>query len=103
MGKLNAAREKLYVDVSFWGGIVPGNTRHLRTLIKYGVVGFKCFLCPSGVEEFPKVNAQELELALTEIRDLDVTVAVRSVSFCFEEKAILLHVERVHDTEIDLF
>lgn len=76
MAKLTAARDKLYVDVSFWGGIIPGNTRQLRNMIKYGVVGFKCFLCPSGVPEFPQVDHQQLEWALTEIRDLDVTIAV---------------------------
>lgn len=73
---MNAARDKIYVDVCCWGGIIPTNTRHLRHLNKYGVVGFKCFLCPSGVAEFPSVNESELETALTEIRNLDVTVAV---------------------------
>lgn len=76
MAKLTAARDKLYVDVSFWGGIIPDNTHQLRNMIKYGVVGFNCFLCPTGVPEFPHVDQQQLEWALTEIRDLDVAIAV---------------------------
>lgn len=74
--KLNAAREQIYVDVCFWGGIIPDNVRELRHLAKRGVVGFKCFLCPSGVPEFPHVNEQQVDDALAEVQDLDVTIAV---------------------------
>src|ERR1700749_3705960 len=44
--KLAAAAGKLWVDVGFWGGVVPGNVSELRTLWESGVVGFKCFLVP---------------------------------------------------------
>ena len=30
--KLNAARNRCYVDVGFWGGVVPGNTGELAAL-----------------------------------------------------------------------
>src|ERR1043166_2706987 len=30
--KLEAAREKLHVDVAFWGGVVPGNTAELAKI-----------------------------------------------------------------------
>src|SRR5204863_3464024 len=50
--KLAAARGKLLVDTAFWGGVVPGNTGELAKLWDAGVVGFKCFLVHSGVEEF---------------------------------------------------
>jgi allantoinase len=53
--KLAAALGKLWVDVGFWGGVVPGNTAELRPLWEAGVFGFKCFLVPSGVEEFAHV------------------------------------------------
>ncbi|XP_058445125.1 allantoinase [Malaya genurostris] len=62
--KINAARGKIFVDVAFWGGVVPGNTGELRDMIYAGVVGFKCFLCPSGVEEFQHVGEQDLHQAL---------------------------------------
>src|SRR5882724_7240560 len=39
--KLAATRAKLYVDVGFWGGVVPGNTGELARLWDAGVVGFK--------------------------------------------------------------
>src|SRR5688500_10297079 len=46
--KLSAAEGKCYVDVAFWGGVVPGNLPELGALDAAGVVGFKCFLIPSG-------------------------------------------------------
>src|SRR5256886_11126987 len=42
--KLAAANEQCFVDVGFWGGVVPGNTEELAGLFAAGVVGFKCFL-----------------------------------------------------------
>jgi allantoinase len=58
--KAAAAAGKLWVDVGFWGGIVPGNAAELRPLWEAGVFGFKCFLVPSGVEEFPPVTETDL-------------------------------------------
>ena len=44
---------RCHVDVGFWGGAIPGNLDDLRGLHDEGVFGFKCFLAPSGVDEFP--------------------------------------------------
>src|SRR5947209_18866684 len=54
--KLESTRGQLHVDVGFWGGVVPGNTSELANLWNAGVVGFKCFLVHSGVDEFPNVT-----------------------------------------------
>ena len=50
--KLDTARDECFVDVGFWGGVVPGNTAELAPMFASGVVVFKCFLVPSGVDEF---------------------------------------------------
>jgi len=55
------------VRVEFWGGVVPGNTADLAPLARAGVRGFKCFLVPSGVDEFPGVGERELRDAMPEI------------------------------------
>jgi allantoinase len=65
--KRAAAREAAYVDVGFWGGAVPGNTADLQPLHDAGAFGFKCFLLPSGVDEFPQLAPDELAAALTVI------------------------------------
>ena len=50
--KRRAAAGRCHVDVGFWGGVVPGNVGDLEPLARAGVLGFKCFLSPSGVDEF---------------------------------------------------
>ncbi len=62
--KLEAAEGKCGVDVAFWGGVVPGNAPELARLHEAGVVGFKCFLVPSGVAEFEHVTEETLRPAL---------------------------------------
>ncbi len=47
--KLRAAEGKCWVDVGFYGGIVPGNADELLPLVEAGVRGFKGFLIESGV------------------------------------------------------
>ena len=62
--KWEAARGKTQVDVGFWGGVVPGNAGELAGLLADGVLGFKAFLVPSGVDEFGYVGEADLREAL---------------------------------------
>ncbi|MFD7826976.1 allantoinase AllB [Kitasatospora sp. NPDC059803] len=64
--KRKAADGQAWVDLGFWGGAVPGNVPDLAPLHEAGVFGFKSFLAPSGVDEFPHVEAADLEAALAE-------------------------------------
>lgn len=47
--KVKAAQGKCWVDVGFYGGIIPGNQNELKALVREGVRGFKGFLIDSGV------------------------------------------------------
>jgi allantoinase len=47
--KIKAAEGQCYVDVGFYGGVIPGNEDELIPLVEAGVRGFKCFLINSGV------------------------------------------------------
>jgi len=76
--KVEAARGQCRVDVGFWGGLVPGNLGLLAALQAGGVVGFKCFLIDSGVQEFPNVNEGELHAAMFELARLDATLVVHA-------------------------
>ena len=69
--KRKTAQGQCFVDVGFWGGAIPGNLASLRPLHDAGVFGFKCFLLPSGVAEFPPLDAAELEAAMREIAAFD--------------------------------
>lgn len=65
--KLSAASGQCWVDVAFWGGVIPGNEDELVPLIQKGVRGFKCFMMDSGVEEFPQVSLQDIDTALARL------------------------------------
>ncbi|MFI6644847.1 allantoinase AllB [Streptomyces sp. NPDC050504] len=65
--KRDVARPKAHVDVGFWGGAIPANVKDLRPLYDAGVFGFKCFLSPSGVEEFPELDQEQLAASLAEV------------------------------------
>ncbi|XP_066454487.1 allantoinase, mitochondrial-like isoform X2 [Eleutherodactylus coqui] len=66
--KLQAAQGQCYVDVAFWGGVIPDNQAELTPMLHAGVVGFKCFLINSGVPEFPHVRLMDLHSAMSELK-----------------------------------
>jgi allantoinase len=76
--KLAATPGQLHVDVGFWGGVVPGNTPELAPMVAAGVFGFKCFTCPSGIDEFPPVTEADMRLAMTTLRPLGVPLLVHA-------------------------
>ncbi|SNS13946.1 allantoinase [Streptosporangium subroseum] len=76
--KRRAAAGQCLVDVGFWGGAIPGNLKDLRPLHEAGVRGFKCFLSPSGVEEFPPLTPGELRAAMVEIASFDGLLVVHA-------------------------
>ena len=76
--KLEAARGNCHVDIGFWGGVVPGNTSELAGMLDAGVVGFKCFLVPSGVDEFPHVTEEHLREAMPELARLGALLIVHA-------------------------
>lgn len=53
--KLAASKGQCWVDVGFYGGVVPGNADELLPLVEAGVRGFKGFLIDSGVSVFTHI------------------------------------------------
>jgi allantoinase len=90
--KIAAAQGKCWVDVGFYGGIIPGNVEELKPLVKMGVRGFKGFLIDSGVsiyvimlskvniltfsqvDEFPAVSSSDISKVFRELADEPTTV-----------------------------
>ena len=83
--KRDAARGKTHVNVEYIGGVVPGNAGELDALRDAGVRAFKCFLSPSGVDEFPNVNEEELRAAFPVLARLGLPLMVHA-----EDPACLL-------------
>ncbi|HJU02130.1 MAG TPA: amidohydrolase family protein, partial [Actinomycetes bacterium] len=76
--KRKAASGRVHVDVGFWGGAVPGNLGDLAGLHQAGVAGFKCFLLPSGVEEFPPLDPGGLDRCLEALAGLGALLVVHA-------------------------
>jgi allantoinase len=56
-----AAAERCSVtDFALWGGLVPGNLQQLPELAARGAVGFKAFMCNSGIDDFAAVDDDTL-------------------------------------------
>ncbi|MGH7562435.1 MAG: allantoinase AllB [Gemmatimonadales bacterium] len=76
--KREAAATRCRVDVGFLGGVVPGNRKELGALHHAGVFGFKCFLVPSGVDEFPPVSERDLRDSLPVLAEQGALLMVHS-------------------------
>lgn len=69
--KLKAATASSVVDFGLWGGLVPGSVDHLDELVERGVMGFKAFMCPSAIDDFPQSDERTLRAGMERIARLD--------------------------------
>lgn len=66
--KRAACQGQCWVDVGFWGGVIPGNTPELSALAQAGVLGCKAFMVHSGIDEFPNASEADLRAAMPVLR-----------------------------------
>ncbi len=76
--KVEAAHGAAVVDFALWGGIVPGNLDRLDELAERGVVGFKAFMCDSGIADFPAADPDTLAAGMERAAQLGLPVAVHA-------------------------
>ena len=67
-------------DFALWGGLVPGSVSDMAEMAARGVVGFKAFMCDSGLPEFPRADDVTLLDGLREAARLGLPVAVHAES-----------------------
>ncbi|KAI1849613.1 hypothetical protein JX265_007952 [Neoarthrinium moseri] len=72
--KLAASEGQCWVDVGFYGGVIPGNADDLLPLVEAGVRGFKGFLIESGVDEFPAISSNDIALAMKTLNGTPTTL-----------------------------
>ena len=72
--------ESAHVDLALWGGLVPGNLDRLEELADRGVVGFKAFMCASGIPDFGTADDETLHAGMQEAARLGLPVAVHAES-----------------------
>jgi allantoinase len=76
--KLAAAEGVARVDFALWGGLVPGDVDRLDELADRGVVGFKAFMCPTGIDDFEMADDETLHAGMTRAATLRLPVAVHA-------------------------
>lgn len=80
--KLPTTSDQLWVDCAFYGGVIPGNEKELEALIDMGVLGFKCFLIHSGIDEFPNTTKEDLCRAMPILAKNKVPLLVHAELEC---------------------
>lgn len=81
-------QNKSQINLAQWAGLVPANARsaaELGGMLALGAVGFKGFMCPSGMDDFPPVDRLDIEAALPTLMR--------------HRKPLMLHAEIVSATE----
>lgn len=73
-----AAREQIWIDCAFHGGLVPGNLSQLENLVDEGVCGVKAFMVDSGIADFPAIGEQELRPAMALLARRDIPLLVHA-------------------------
>ena len=67
-------------DFGLWGGLVPGSVDQMAAMADRGVVGFKAFMCDSGLAEFAYADDKTLRAGMREAARLGLPVAVHAES-----------------------
>ncbi len=76
--KVEAARGTALVDFCLWGGLVPGDLDRLDELADRGVIGFKAFMCNSGIDDFEQADDRTLVDGMERAAKLGLPVAVHA-------------------------
>ncbi|KAL8235596.1 hypothetical protein R6Q59_016677 [Mikania micrantha] len=87
--KIEAAKRRIFVNVGFWGGLVPENAFNasiLENLLKAGALGLKSFMCPSGINDFPMTDANHIKEGLSVLAKY--------------KRPLLVHAEKQQDIEL---
>ena len=76
--KLDALKRSARVDYGLWAGLIPGNLDELEPLVQRGAIGFKAFMCPSGIDEFPACDPVSLRQGMKRIAELGSILLVHA-------------------------
>lgn len=83
--KIQSLGDQLFVDIGFWGGVVPQELSNLEALLQAGVLGCKAFMIHSGIDDFPESNEEVLREAMTLLHKYDLPLLVHAELDCGAE------------------
>ena len=79
--KTKAAKGKIFIDVGFWGGLIPENISAAQELCEEGIMGLYCSLSAQPEpfkQDFPAMNKVDLESAIGRLEE-GTTITVSTV------------------------
>lgn len=76
--KKRLATEKSHLDFALWAGLTPAAFPYLEAMADSGAIGFKAFMCHSGLDEFPAANAATLKAGMKIAAKVGLPVAVHA-------------------------
>jgi allantoinase len=76
--KRRIGEQKSRVDFALWGGLTPDSLDHLEAMAEAGAIGFKAFMCPSGLDEFSAADASILKRGMRIAAKVGLPVAVHA-------------------------
>lgn len=85
--KRRIAEKKSVADFALWGGLCPGFTDEIPRMADAGAAGFKAFMCPSGIAEFPHADAETLKIGMAHAAEFGLPVSVHAEDPAVIEKA----------------
>ncbi len=78
--KVDALQGACYTDFALYGGLTPGNLGQMEELAECGVVGFKAFMVPSGIDDFDYADDLTLLRGMEIAAKLDLPVLLHAES-----------------------
>jgi allantoinase len=78
--KRAAAEASSRIDFALWGGLTPDNLEKMEELADRGVIGFKAFMCNSGIDDFQAVDDATLRDGMKFAAERGLIVAVHAES-----------------------
>ncbi len=66
------------LDFALWAGLTPDSLDHMEAMAEAGAIGFKAFMCPSGLDEFQSANPSTLRKGMEIAARLGLPVAVHA-------------------------
>jgi allantoinase len=78
LAKWNFAKASSLLDFALWGGLTEDSLEHMQDLTDCGVIGFKAYMCSTGVEEFATADDGTLFEGMQRACDLEQIVAVHA-------------------------
>lgn len=76
--KRRIGEQRSCLDFALWAGLTPDSLDHMEAMAEAGAIGFKAFMCPSGLDEFQSSTPSTLRKGMVIAARCGLPVAVHA-------------------------